>query len=43
MGKPVPWAFLVSGAVLVVADTTSWAFAERARYLQPVGAEPFSD
>jgi hypothetical protein len=43
MGKPVPWAFLVSGAVLVVADTTFWAFAERARYLQPVGAEPFSD
>ena len=34
---------LVSSAVLVVADTTSWAFAERARYLQPVGAEPFSD
>jgi hypothetical protein len=39
----VPWAFLVSGAVRVVADTTSWAFVERARYPQPVGTEPFSD
>ena len=27
----------------VGADTTSWAFAERARYPQPVGTEPFSD
>jgi hypothetical protein len=33
MGEAVsmPWTFVVSLAVLVVANTTSWAFAERAR------------
>jgi hypothetical protein len=39
----MPWTFLVSGAVFVIFDTTSWAFAERARYPQPVGTEAFSD